>query len=158
MIAERRCEEVVTGNGHRYRLAGTFGNIEKASRLAGDPSQLYLRLAEGQMPPGAIKSVIFCALECMDDEPVSPNHDEREAIAEVFIEDFGLQSCAILVQAILSHAIIGDVKKKQLHRQVRMDGMIRKIPFFPLTTSARLGLLWAALSIVSCALVYMIFR
>jgi len=153
MLRERRCEEVVTGNGHKYRLAGTFGNIEAVSLAVGDPSQLFVRLADGGMPPTDIKAVIACTLEEIDGQ--SARELDREAEAVRFLEDFGLQDCSLLARQLISHAIIGDVKKKQIDHSEAIQGLSKR---FRLTSFVPRGWSWAAILIVSALPAYMIFR
>ncbi|MCK4621335.1 MAG: hypothetical protein KAT62_03870 [Desulfuromonadales bacterium] len=145
MMRERRCEEVVTGNGHKYKLAGTFGNIERLSLAACDPSELFVKLSNGRMPPGDIKTVIACTLEEIDGQPAS--EFDRDEIAVQFVEDFGLQDCSLLARQLISHAIIGDVKKKQIALEESIKGMKKSSPF-RLMRFVRAGLLWAGLLMI----------
>jgi len=141
----RRCEELITGNGHAYVLAGTFGNIEAAGFVCGDPALLFARLVDGEMPPGDIRSVILCCLEEVDGVPVDEN--SRSDMATEFVEDFGLQDCSMLCRHLISYGIIGNVKKKQIERSETVRGLVRKLRLSTLTRSGRRGWWWAA----SCA-------
>lgn len=147
MIKAKRCQEIVTGNGKKYLFSGTIGNIEAVSFSCGDPGKLYARLCDGDLPPTEIKAIIKCTMLIVDGIDIS----ELDLDAEVkqFIEDFGLSDCASLCMHLLSHAIIGDVKKKQLERRKKAKGMLRKCRHLILTSFARAGWLWGAILIVS---------
>lgn len=152
----RRCEEVVGGNGKQYRFAGTFGNIEAASFLCGDPAEVFLELAEGATPPTTIRSIILCCIEDVDGEPVTDN--TRDDFATEFVEDFGLQDCSLLARHLLTHAIVGNVKKKQIDRGEKLEGLRRKLRLSILTASGRRGWSLAALLLILAGLACTIFR
>lgn len=156
MHKQRRCEEVVSGDGHVYRFAGTFGNIEAISFVCGDPGALYTRLIDGELPPADIRSVILCCLEECDGQPVDSN--TREPIAVGFVESFGLQDCSLLCRHLLSYGLIGDVKKKQIEQQSAIEGLTRSLNPSTLRGFVALGLLWAAISGTSVLAACLIMR
>lgn len=156
MHKQRRCEEVVSGDGHKYRFAGTFGNIEAVSFVCGDPGALYTRLIDGELPPADIRSVILCCMQECDGQPVDSTN--RETLAEGFVEAFGLQDCSLLARHLLSYGLIGDVKKKQIERQAAVEGMIRPPNRSTLRASVLLGLLWVATCATSTIAACLIMR
>lgn len=153
----KRCQEVVTGNGHSYLFAGTFGNVEAVSFACdADPGEVMRRLYDGETPPGDIRSVILCCMEERDNEPVTEHN--REEYALEFIEDMGLQDASALAQHLLSFALIGDVKKKQIASAAAIRGMLWRLNPSTLMGFAALGSLWAATTIASALLVCLILR
>lgn len=151
-----RCAETVTGNGHRYVFSGTFDNIEAASFVCGDPGDLMRRLCDEELPPADLRSIILCCMDERDGAPVSAN--DREQYAVEFVEDFGLQDCALLAKHLLSYGLIGDVKKKQIELSETVRGLIRSPNRSTLKAFAALGLLWAVTCVTSAALVCWILR
>ena len=145
MIKRRACEEVCSGNGHEYLFSGTIGNIEAASFVAGDPAQLYSDLNDGKLPPTKVRAVITCCMIEVDGKPVVDL--DLEAEAKAFMDDFGLQDCSYMARRLMSHALIGTVKKKQLEREETATGLIEKLPRFRSMTSAQVGWSWVAISI-----------
>lgn len=152
----RRCQEVVTGNGNTYLFSGTLGNIESLSFLSGDPSALFARLTKGELPPVDIKNVISTTMDSVN----KINCEDLDLTEETakFIEDFGLQDSAVLCRMLLSHALIGDVKKKSIESKQAMTGMIRKFRLFPSMTSKRLGLFLAGIFTIFAISACMIFK
>lgn len=153
---QRRCQEAVSGNGHNYLFAGTFGNIEAVSFVCGDPGQLMARLCENELPPADIRSVMLCCVEERDGKPVT--QQDREDVADEVVESFGLQDCSLLAQHLLGYGLIGDVKKKQIERHEAVAGMARKFSPSTLTGFALLGSLWAVTCVSSAALACLIMR
>jgi hypothetical protein len=156
MHKQRRCEEVVGGDGHSYRFAGTFGNIEAVSFVCGDPGALYTRLIDGELPPGDIRSVVLCCMEECDGVPVDST--TREQLADRFVESFGLQDCSLLARHLLGYGLIGDVKKKQIEQQSAIAGLLRTRNPSTLRASVVLGLLWAVTSGTSVLLACLIMK
>lgn len=145
MIKNRKCEEVVTGNGKTYRFSGTIGNIEKLSFLSGDPSKIFVELSDGAMPPTHIKNIITCTMCEVDNTSIS-ELDLSDTVAD-FINDFGLQDCAYLCRMLLNHALIGDVKKKRIEKQQKIQ-KAKKFLTFRLPQLKRPGLSWAAVLMI----------
>ena len=160
MIKSRKCEEVVKLDGKTFVFSGTFGNIQPYSFLFGDPGKRYNRLSDNELPPSEIKGLIENTLYKI--EGVEIKDEEKEAIAKSFIEDAGLQDCAYLCRHLLSHAIIGNVKKKQLERKEvakkTAQSMTRKIKILALMSFGKVGLLWGVTLISFLIFACMTFR
>lgn len=120
MHKERECEEVATLDGDSYKFAGTFSFLRKLAFMGRDPAIIYNDLTAGKMPPEHIKNVLSCALESLNGDEVKDGHDE---IIETFIENAGLQESAYVARVLLSHGMVGSVKKKQIRANKKVNGM-----------------------------------
>lgn len=154
MHKERECEEIATLNGDSYRFAGTFGFLRKVASKGRDPAYLYDDFVSGLLPPVHIFNVLSCALEQFNGDDVKDNHDE---IIEDFIEKAGLQESAYVARVLLSHAMIGTIKKKQIRMSEEIQGMSLKTKVFISRNSKRLGYSLAAISLILIGLACMNF-
>lgn len=160
MNKQRECEEIVTDKdaGKSYRFAGTFGFIRQLSLAGRDPALIFADLADGLLPPEEIKNVIKFSVEQVDGVDVADI--DRESVAIELIERAGLQDSSIIARKMMAHAMMGDIKKKQLLLQETIQGAIFKPNHSPWTVIAKAGLLWVGSLVVatagSTAAVYMI--
>ena len=156
MIKERRCEEVVKGNGNSYRFSGTFSNVEKLSFRSGDPNKLYMKLSQGEINVTDIKNVLTCTLMQKNKTDVEDLNLEEEIT--IFIDDFGITDSCLVAKTVLSHALIGDVKKKQIERELMKLQAKNKVSRpFRFLKSKKLGWLWvgifATLATSACTII-----
>ena len=154
MHKERECEEVATLDGDSYKFAGTLGFIKKVALKGRDPAYLWDDLSSGLLPPLHIQNILSCSLEKLNGDDVKDNHDD---IIELFVERAGLQASAYLARVLLSHAMVGSVKKKQIRQGEQIEEMKLKTKNFLSMSSKKRGLLLAAISLTSIALVCMSF-
>ena len=154
----RECEEIVTDAeaGKSYRFAGTFGFVRKLSLAGRDPSFIFSDLAEGLLPPDEIKNVVKFSLEQVDGEDVADV--DLDAAAIEFIERAGLQDSSVLARIMMTHAMVGAIKKKQIRLHEATMGAIFKPNRSHWKTFAFLGLLWMGSLAISAALACMIFK
>ena len=117
---ERECEEVATLDGDSYKFAGTLGFIKKVALKGRDPAYLWDDLSSGLLPPLNIQNILSCGLEQFNGDDVKDNHDD---IIDTFIERAGLQASAYLARVLLSHAMVGSVKKKQIRQSEQIEEM-----------------------------------
>lgn len=161
MNRQRECEEIVTDKdaGKSYRFAGTFNFIRMLSLAGRDPSFIFADLADGLLPPDEIKNVIKFAIEELNGEIVAD--EDREAIAIEFIERAGLTDASLIARIMMSHAMVGTIKKKQLLQQEAIQAIF-KSSHSRWRIFASIGLLWVGSLAVgitgSTALLCMIFR
>jgi hypothetical protein len=146
---ERECEEVAILNGDSYKFAGTFGFIKKVASKGRDPAYLYDDFVSGLLPPVHIQNVLSCALEQFNGEDVKTDHDK---IIEAFIEKAGIQESAYVARVLLSHAMVGSIKKKQIRLKEEVTAMELKTKNFLSTNSRKLGYSLAAISLILIAL------
>lgn len=155
MLKRGKHEEIVTGNGKSYRFAGSFAFAETLSLCGRDVVLIYSDLTLGILPPTDIKNAIKCAMMEVDGEAVKDA--DREALAIEFLEDFGLQECSALSRLLISHAIIGDIKKKRLGTKMEMVGMVEKLSLSRSMISKRAGWRWIAICLILALLACTIF-
>lgn len=141
-------------NGDSYKFGGTFGFIRKVALKGRDPVYLYDDLTTGLLPPDHILNILSCSLEQVNGDDVTSNHDE---IIEKFIEAAGLQESSFVARIMLSHAMIGSVKKKKIREKDQIQGMQLKTKNFLSRNSKRLGLSLVATSLILIVLACMNF-
>lgn len=152
MHKERLCEEVATLNGVAYKFAGTFGFIEKLALKGRDPAFVFDDLSSGLLPPTHIKNALSCALVAVDGEDITTGHDD---LIESFIEEAGLQDASLVARVLMSHAMIGSVKKKKMIDGEELTELHLKSKNFLSKNLKKAGLLLVAITAISAALVLM---
>lgn len=147
-LKRRRCEERATGNGNEYLFAGTFGNIEGFSldENGCDPAIFGLEIVDGSMPPSKIKAFLTHTLTHVNGVDADKIDAEKEV--ERFIEDFGLEDSARFCTLVLSHAIIGDIKKKRQKRKLLVSIMTSKMYHLTLKVIKKPGYIWATILLI----------
>ena len=151
MNKSRECEEIVTDQdaGKSYRFAGTFGCIRMLSLAGRDPSLIFADLADGLLPPEEIKNVIKFSIEQVDG--VDIDDMERESIAIEFIERSGLQDASLLARMMMTHAMIGAVKKKSIRTQEQIESLIPSPSLSRWRIIMKLGSLWVGTLVMATA-------
>lgn len=159
-MKHRECEEIVTDEeaGNTYLFAGTFSFIKTIALNARDPSFLFADLTEGKMPPDEIKVIIMAGLVSLNGQTI--NESEREEVAINFIERAGLTDASLLCRILLTHALVGDIKKKQISQKEAIQGLMDKIKNrqlnrFRYLIFLSLGLLWGTPLILSGVALFM---
>ncbi len=149
MNKSRECEEIVTetDSGKSYRLAGNFGFIRMLAMAGRDPSFIFEDLANGLLPPEEIKNVLKFAIVQVDGEDIKD--EDREAQAVTLVEAAGLQDCSLLARMMMSHAMVGAIKKKQIAQNETIQGAIISPNHSRWKTFSLLGLLLGAPLILS---------
>lgn len=154
MIKESRCEELVTGNGKKYKFRGTIKNMERLYYLSGDPGKLFNKLAseDEKYPIPDIKNAIMCTMHEVDG--VDSSELDVNGLSEEFVEDFGYHDCSLLIRHLINHGIGGDVKKKQIARNQALSGMSRKLRISHLMSTKKLGwlsgILLVSMTVLAC--------
>lgn len=151
MPKRRPNEEIFLDDGREIRMVADFGFLVAVNEAGRDVSAVYTDLANGLMPPCDVQTVLACAAVLPD------NVDRLEFVADL-ITRYGLQECSIMARVMLSHAMIGDVKKSALDRGAAVQGLLESLTGDTrLTTLWRLGWFSAAITVTSTALVCTIF-
>lgn len=155
MPKERECEEVATLNGVVYKFAGTFGFIERLAVLGKDPAYIFEELSSGSLPPTHIKNVLSCALETIDGKDIIGDNDKSDVV-ERFIEAAGLQDSSLIARIMMSHAMIGSIKKKKMREGEEIESLFLKSKNFRLRNLKRAGLSLAVITLISAIVISMI--
>ena len=149
-------EEIVSGNGHEYKFTGTLGGAETLSLIGNDVMLVLAGLQSGLLNVTDIKNCIKCFITHRDGSKVDEN--DLDDIVVEFIEDFGLQECSVLARMLITYAVIGNLKKKQIANQETTTTIIEKLSLSRSTISRKLGwLLGGGLAISAtlvCAILY----
>lgn len=127
MNKTRDCEELIRDpdTGKEYLFAGTNGFL-KALALAGrDPALIHNDLIDGLLPPLEIENVIKLSLEKVDNVDVTD--ENRDAFSTEFIEAAGLIDCSLVARLVMSHGMIGSIKKKRIAEQNQTDEILGMI-------------------------------
>ena len=140
-------QETLKDEGKEIILTADFGFVVAINSYGKDVSQIYSDLSSGMMPAKDIKHVLRAAM----------SDDIDDNYIEGLITRAGLQECAILAMHLLSHAMIGDVKKSKLAKMEPIQSLIAQFKGSHYRILWSLGLLWTATTIASTALVCGIF-
>lgn len=141
-------EEILKDGGREIILSADFGFIVAINSLGKDVAHIYSDLSSGMMPAEDIKNVIKCGIKS----------DVEDGYVESLVERNGLQECSIIALHLLSHAMIGDVKKSKILTREKIEEMTIKFSPSQSTGLRNLGLLLAANAVISTALVCGIFN
>ena len=144
-------EEIFRDGDNHIRLVADFGFMSAVNSYGRDVSMVFTDLSNALMPPLDIKNVLVCAAVDIPD-------GEREAFVEDLINRYGLQECAIMARVMLSHAMLGDVKKSSMDRAEAIQGLMDQFINTPSASIKKVGLLWVAMCLSSTALVCLIFN
>ena len=151
MDKRRPNEEIFKDGDREIRLVADFGFMCAVSSRGRDVTALFNDLSEGLTSAEDIFSVLYCAA-------VDLPEDERKELIESLITRYGLQECAIMARVMLSHAMLGDVKKSQIDRGEEVQNLLEQFLPSQSKTLKQVGLLWGATSIASTLLVCGIFN
>ena len=113
-----------------------------------DVSFIFSELSEGYLPAEDIKNVLCCA--CVD-------VDNPDDLIIELINKYGIQECAVMARLLLTHAMIGDVKKLKMDRGEAVRLAMENFINTPSTSLKKVMSLWAGMCAASTALVCMIF-
>ena len=144
-------EEIFEDGDKRIRMVGDFGLLSAVNSYGRDVALVFSDLSNGLMPPDDIRNILVCAAV---DEP----EEGRDKYIEGLITRYGLQECAIMARVMLSHAMIGDVKKSAMDRAEAVRGILETVLPSPSMSFTKAGLLWAGMVTVSTTLVCLIFK
>lgn len=144
-------EEIFEDGDKVYTLAADFGFLVAVANYGRDPSDIFTDLANGLTPPEDVRNVLISCFKDVDDS-------KKEFLAEDLINRYGLQECSIMARVMLSHAMIGDIKKLAIDRDQTLKSLTDLIEGSRLTSLCKLGLLSAGITIISTMLVCGIFK
>ncbi len=147
----RECDVLAEGAGKKYKFSGTLGAMETVCHFGRDITKVHKSLGDGEIVPSDIKNILWACLATVDGKDVE--NSNSEAFAVEMVEDFGLQECAVLCQMLIHHALIGNVKKKQMRLSEPAIGMIMRTKTILSANSRKLGLALVVASLISVALV-----
>jgi len=103
--------------------------------------------------PECIRDVLIASLHCRDGVGTNEiSMEDKKSIIEDFITLHGLQECCILAQSLITHSMIGSLKKKQIEENQTVSGMINGLLFSPWQNLKNHALLWAYVSMIFIAL------
>jgi len=151
MPKSRPNEQLFEDGDTSIRLVADFGFLSAVNYMGRDVSLIFADLSNGLMPPDDVRNVIMCAA-------VDVEEGGKEAFVEDLISRYGLQEIAIMARLLLSHGMIGDVKKSALGRLETVQGILDKLIPFRSTTFIKAGLLWVATVAISTSLACLIFK
>lgn len=153
---EKRNQEVCSGNGRTYVFSGTVGNVEAFEiNTSKDPNQFYFDLSENKLPAGLIKTLLICTIYKIDGIEIDQTIAKEEV--EKFIDDFGLQECAALCLHILTHSIVGNVKKKSINNTKAAKSLKMKFRLSISSYIRKIGWLWVTLLVISMIAAFMTY-
>lgn len=149
MPKRRLNEEVFKDGDKEIKLVADFGFLVAINSTCRDVAYIYNDISAGLFPPEEIREILVCAMVDIPD-------DERRALAEDLITRYGLQECSAIAQIMLSHAMIGDVKKRAAARSEVVRGLVEQLIPSQSASLRKVGLLWTAVFLSSTALACLI--
>lgn len=128
-----------------YVFKSDFSFLAALKQAVGDPMEIYTNFCGGDSDPETIRGVMVAAVKSKNGDPIKDATNEIEEL----ITRNGLQECWALCRHLLAYAMIGDVKKSELHK-LKLSKLSRIItePFL-LESSRNRRLLWVYHLIVS---------
>ena len=142
MPKRRPNEEIFKDGDKEIKLVADFGFLTAINSSCRDVSFIYTDLSAGLFPAEEIREVIAAAMVDVPD-------DQRQKITEDLITRYGLQECAAMAQIMLSHAMIGDVKKRGLAREEVVRGLVEQMVPSQSENLKKAGLLWTGVVLIS---------
>lgn len=143
-------QEVFQDEDRELVFVADFGFLVALNTMGRDVAYVFADLVQGLMPPEDIKNVLECA--------VQTDEGEEEGAVVGLINRYGLQECSILARLLLSHALIGDIKKSQVTATEKTRSLLDSLIPSRWENLRKLGLLWAGISLTSAGLVCLIFK
>ena len=138
-----------------YKCAATWGFLSSLGNKHKSIDSVFQSIMSGSLNPEMIKDVIECSLTHVNNEEV--NDAKRHKVAVEIIERFGIQEASALARDMISRAMIGDIKKKSLEENLKLQSLMDQLfPNSKLSHFWSRGLLWvmtAALSGVAGSLI-----
>ena len=151
MPKRRPGEEIFEDGDKHVRLVADFGFLVAVNSMGRDCALLYTDLSNGLMPAEDVRNILVCAAADIPD-------GERNDYIESLITRYGLQECSVMAQVMLSHAMIGDVKKSALDRAATVRGLIDLTLNTQLMSFRKAGLLWVGTVATSTAVACLIIK
>ena len=144
-------EEIFEDGDKHVRLVADFGFLIAVNSYGRDVAMIYTDLSNGLMPADDVRNVLVSAAADIPD-------GERAEYIEDLITRYGLQECTVMARVMLSHAMIGDVKKSALDRAEVVRGLMDSLLNTQSMTFRKAGLLWAGTVTVSTLLACLIIK
>lgn len=149
-------EEIFEDGDRALRFVADFGMLEAVNSFGTDPAEIFAVLSEGLMSPQHTKNVMVSALADIDNVPVSEGKKDETVID--LINRYGLQECSMVARLLLTHALIGDIKKSESAVAQQRSLLTESLSLSRSETFWKVFLLWAAMCGTSTLAVCMIFR
>ena len=138
-----------------YKCSATWGFLHNLELKHKSLDKVFQSVMSGELEPRMIKDVIECSLTHVNNEEV--NDAQRGKVAIDIIERFGIQEASALARDMISRAMIGDIKKKSLEENLKLQTMMDQLfPDLKLSHFWSRGLLWVVIAVLSGSLGYWI--
>ena len=149
-------EEIFIDGDRAIRFVANFGMLEALNNFGTDPSMVFSDLSIGNLNPVYIKNVMSSSVLDIDNDILSES--VKDDLVIELINKYGLQECSIVARMLLTHGLIGDIKKSE-SALAEQRGLLHEM-LIPSTSqnSMKVFYLWAAMSLTSTALACLITR
>jgi len=134
-------EEIFLDGDREIHLVADWGFMYAVNSYGKDISVIYRELSEGLTNPEDIRNVLIAAARDID--------EGAEAIFERLIEKYGLQECGVMAQIMVSHAVIGDEKKRAIARGEAIKSLLERMGNSRSMSLKKVGVLLAATWLIS---------
>ena len=119
--------EEVDINGELFIFKGDFGFLVTLKEIS-EIDPIFISENVINLDPISVRNVLIsslCKKGGIDTEDLSI--EDQYKIVEEMITDFGLQECGILAQHLLSHAMLGDIKKNALDSHQNVQSLLNNL-------------------------------
>ena len=116
-------EEIESGK-NCYQFKSNFRFLAKVKETVADPYVVYNVFANGEYDPEMTKGVMMASLHSING---STEFNDLETEVENLITQEGMQDCHYLATQLLTHAMIGDRKKRELYKVDRRANLVQQI-------------------------------
>ena len=119
--------EEVDINGELYLFKGDFGFLATLAEIS-EINPIAISENVINLDPISVRNVLISSLHKKGDiKSDDLTVEDQYRIIEEMITDFGLQECGILAQHLLSHAMIGDLKKNTLDNHKSVQSLMNSL-------------------------------
>lgn len=145
----RKGIEEVDSNGVRYLFKSDFGFLALLREMTNE--SLFITSEKiSENDPVAVMNVLSCSLIGKSGDNVDEfSLEQKQNVIKEFITLHGLQECNILASTMLTYAMIGDIKKKQISNHQTTANMIDGLLISPSQIFRNHVLLWVYVSTIS---------
>ena len=140
--------EKVYINEELYIFKGDFSFLATLAEIS-EVNPIVISENVINLDPVSVRNVLIASLHKKGDIDSDdlPTEDQNKIIEEM-ITDFGLQECGILAQHLLSHAMLGDLKKNALENHQSMNSLLNNFVVSRSKIFKNHALLWTYLLVI----------
>ena len=140
--------EEVYINEELYIFKGNFSFLATLKEIS-EIDPISISESVNILDPISVRNVLIaslCKKGSIDADDLSI--ESQYKIIEEMITDYGLQECGILAQYLLSHAMLGDIKKNALDKHQNINSLLNNLVLSRSKIFKNHAFLWAYLLVI----------